>query len=126
MPPETPKLLHDMQTAAQDIADSSAGRTYELFLLDKQLRMAIERAFEIVGQALTKLHKIDPSTATSITDWRAIMGFRNVLIHGYAIVDPAKTWDNRHGIQGAAGTKCQLIRAARGGRSAQTFRVFFE
>jgi len=93
MPPETLKLLHDMQTAAQDIADSSAGRTYELFLLDKQLRMAIERAFEIVGQALTKLHKIDPSTATSITDWRAIMGFRNVLIHGYAIVDPAKTWD---------------------------------
>ena len=49
--------------------------------------------FEIIGEALTQLRKIDRKPAESITDWRAIIGFRNVLIHGYAIVNPDKTWD---------------------------------
>lgn len=31
--------------------------------------------------------------AESITDWQSIIGFRNVLIHGYSKIDPARTWD---------------------------------
>jgi uncharacterized protein with HEPN domain len=53
----------------------------------------VERCFEIVGEALSQLRKIDPATAQRITDWQAIIGFRNVLIHGYVQVDDAKTWD---------------------------------
>lgn len=53
----------------------------------------MERCFEIVGEALSQLRKIDPATAQRITDWQAIIGFRNVLIHGYVQVDDAKTWD---------------------------------
>ena len=41
----------------------------------------------------TELRKIDPITTQRITDWQAIIGFRNVLIHGYGQVDDAKTWD---------------------------------
>ena len=55
--------------------------------------MAVERGFEIIGEALSQLHKLDPSTAESLTDWRAIIGFRNVLIHGYGQVNHNKTWD---------------------------------
>jgi uncharacterized protein with HEPN domain len=93
MPPESLKLLTDMQQGAADIAEFAAGKTFENFLADKQLRMAVERAFEIVGEALSQLRRIDPSAAERITDWRAIIGFRNVLIHGYGQVDHAKTWD---------------------------------
>jgi uncharacterized protein with HEPN domain len=93
MPPEVLKLLKDMQDAANDIAAFAAGKSFDAFRQDKQLRRAIERCFEIVGEALSQLRKIDPIATQRITDWQAIIGFRNVLIHGYGQVDDAKTWD---------------------------------
>jgi len=93
MQPELLKLLHDMRDAAADVTGFAAGHSFADYLADKQLRMAVERGFEIVGEALSRLYKADPATAQRITDWRAIIGFRNVLIHGYAQVDHSKTWD---------------------------------
>jgi uncharacterized protein with HEPN domain len=93
MQPETRKLLEDMRDAARGVTIIITGRTIEQYRGDLQLRWAVERGFEILGEALTQLRKINPATAQSITDWRAIIGFRNVLIHGYAIVDADKTWD---------------------------------
>ena len=90
---ESAKLLEDIRVAAADALDMAAHRTFDEYLADKQLRYAVERCFEIAGEALTQLNKIDPLLAQSITDWRAIIGFRNVLIHGYAIVRHDKTWD---------------------------------
>ena len=90
---ESAKLLEDIRKASEDALDMARGNTYEDYLRNKQLRYAIERCFEMAGEALTQLNKIDPQTAQSITDWRAIIGFRNVLIHGYAIVRHDKTWD---------------------------------
>jgi uncharacterized protein with HEPN domain len=55
--------------------------------------MAVERAFEIIGEALTQLRKRDSATAESITDWPAIISFRNVLIHGYGVINDSRTWD---------------------------------
>ena len=55
--------------------------TFANYQNDRRLRWAVERGFEIIGEALTQLNKIDPSTAQSITDWQAIIGFRNILIH---------------------------------------------
>src|SRR5580700_8479850 len=93
MPPEALKLLEDMRQAAKDVMAMVDGKSVETYRTNKQLRWAVERGFEIIGEALTQLRKIDAKTAESITDWRAIIGFRNVLIHGYAIVNPDKTWD---------------------------------
>ena len=93
MTPETLKLLTDMREAATDVANFVTGKTIEQYRTDKQLRMAVERGFEIIGEALSRLRKIDPTTAERITDWRAIIGFRNVLIHAYGVIDHAKTWD---------------------------------
>ena len=93
MRPESKKLLEDMRRASSSIAKIVLGRTIEQFRAEQELRWAVERGFEIVGEALSQLRKIDPSLAESITDWRAIIGFRNVLIHGYSVVDADKTWD---------------------------------
>jgi uncharacterized protein with HEPN domain len=93
MPPEVLKLLTDMQETASDIAAFAVGKFFGDFQKENQTRMAIERGFEIVGEAFTQLRKIDPTTAEQISDLRAIIGFRNVLIHGYGQVDHAKTWD---------------------------------
>lgn len=90
---ETIKLLEDMGQAARSVATIIQGKTIEQFKADIQFRWAVKRGFEIVGEALTQLRKFDSSTAESITDWRAIIGFRHVLIHGYAVVNSDKTWD---------------------------------
>ena len=90
---ESAKLLEDIRVAAGDALSMAAGKTYEEYVANKQLRYAVERCFEIAGEALSQLNKVDPTLAQRITDWRAIIGFRNVLIHGYAVVQHDKTWD---------------------------------
>lgn len=82
-----------MRLAATKIARFTAGRSFEEYGQDEQLQWSVERGFEIIGEALSKLSKADPDTATRITEWRQIISFRNVLIHGYATVSHRTTWD---------------------------------
>jgi uncharacterized protein with HEPN domain len=56
------------------------------------LRMAVERAFDIIGEALTQLSRLDNSPANKITDLRSIIGFLNILIHVYAQIDDQIVW----------------------------------
>jgi uncharacterized protein with HEPN domain len=93
MSPESRKLLEDMSDAARDIASFAGRRTLPEYLADKQLRWSVERGFEIIGEALTQLSKVDRATGERITDHRKITSFRNVLIHAYGRIDDTKTWD---------------------------------
>ncbi|MDQ3404512.1 MAG: DUF86 domain-containing protein [Actinomycetota bacterium] len=56
------------------------------------LRSAIERQFEIVGEALNQLSKIDGEIASAVPELPRIVAFRNILIHGYGTVDDALVW----------------------------------
>jgi len=56
------------------------------------LRQAIERNFEIIGEAIKRLSQHDPEIVARIGDHRQIIAFRNVLIHGYDLVDHALVW----------------------------------
>jgi len=57
------------------------------------LRAATERHFEIIGEALGQLARLDPDVASRISDHRRIIAFRNVLIHGCADIDHRLVWD---------------------------------
>ena len=52
----------------------------------------MEREFEIIGEALNRLHKIDPALANQIPAHRRIIAFRNLLAHGYDSVDHEIVW----------------------------------
>lgn len=54
------------------------------------LRSAVERQFEVVGEALSRLHKVDADLAERIPDYRRIIAFRN--IHGYATIRNDTVW----------------------------------
>lgn len=89
---EARKYLFDMQQAAELIARFTAGRTFEDYAADPMLRSAVERQFEILGEALGKLKKLDLELAGHISDHRRIIAFRNVLIHGYDVVLNEVVW----------------------------------
>ncbi len=85
-------LLWDARDAATAIAVMTAGKSFADFDSDLVLRSAVERQFEILGEALGQLARLDPMLAARIPDLRQIVAFRNVLIHGYALIDRARVW----------------------------------
>lgn len=89
MHPRAPKLLEDIRNAADFVRTVTRGVDLERFKKDRLLRQAVERNFEIIGEAARRLEKDDPVTAAGIADFRRIVAFRNVLIHGYDVIDPA-------------------------------------
>ncbi len=86
MRPESAKYLEDIREAGRTILEAPSGRKLADCLGDKLLRLAVERCFEIAGEALRRLDDVDHETAARITDFKRIISFRNVLIHGYSLV----------------------------------------
>jgi len=92
MHPDTGKLLWDAQQAAERVARFTATKSFADYEADDFLRSAVERQFEIVGEALNQLSRLDPAAAATIAELPRIVAFRNVLIHGYASVDNRIVW----------------------------------
>jgi uncharacterized protein with HEPN domain len=93
MEPKTPKFLEDIRDAAAFVRQATHGKTLDDYRHDRLLRQAVERNFEIIGEAVGRLAKIDPTIAARIGQHAQIIAFRNLLIHGYDLVDDAQVWD---------------------------------
>ena len=89
---ETNKYLQDIAQAAELIAQFTGGKTFDDYTADAMLRAAVERQFEIIGEALVQLTKRDPAVAARIGEYQRIIAFRNLLIHGYNNVDNLLVW----------------------------------
>ena len=90
---EAKKCLEDARQAAELILQFTAGKSFANYDSDPLLRSAVERQFEIIGEAVNRLGKIDPTIATGLPDAPRIVAFRNILIHGYDVVDNHVVWD---------------------------------
>jgi uncharacterized protein with HEPN domain len=84
--------LFDVQAAGQRLQRFASGKTLDQYLGDELLRAGVERQFEIIGEALTRLTKLFPDVAARITDCRRIVNFRNLLIHGYDQIHDDLVW----------------------------------
>ena len=94
MPPRDLRMyLYDVTRAAERIARLTEGKTLADYQADENLRLIVERSFEIMGEALRQAADAQPSLQTRITKLRRIIDFRNTLIHAYHMVDPAIVWD---------------------------------
>ena len=89
---EVRKYLYDMQQATRALDEFTAGKSFADYQANALLRAAVERQFEIIGEALSRLAKLEPQTAARISDHRRIISFRNILIHGYADIDNRIVW----------------------------------
>jgi uncharacterized protein with HEPN domain len=92
MQPKTPKLLDDIRDAAAFVRQATEGKSLEIYRTDRLLRQAVERNFEIIGEAVSRLARTDLAAAARIGDHPQIIAFRNILIHGYDLIDNAQVW----------------------------------
>ena len=90
--PAAAKYLWDARRAGNKIVRFIACRTFGDYLTDDMMRAAVERQFEIVGEAFAGPRRADPALAALIPDLARISTFRNVLIHGHATVDDQLVW----------------------------------
>ncbi len=96
MKPTLKKRLLDALDACHAIQDFVAGRTFADYERNLMLRSAVERQFEIIGEALNQAEIDHPELATLIPDIRRIIGLRNRVIHGYDSVDDQLLWQTVH------------------------------
>ena len=89
---KTRKLLFDVLDSGRAIQHWRLGRSYAEYLSDRQFRRAVEREFEIIGEALNRLGQEDAGVASQVAELPRIVAFRNRIIHGYDSVDDATVW----------------------------------
>lgn len=90
---EHAKYLYDIQYASGLLAEFVQGKTWQDHEANAMLRAAAERQFEIIGEALAQLARRNGALVEGISEYRRIIAFRNLLIHGYAQVDDRLVWD---------------------------------
>ncbi len=90
---ETRKSLHDVARAAGDIQSYTGRMSFAEFKADGMIQAAVERKFEIIGEALNRIDSDEPDVLERISDHRRIIGFRNVIAHGYDVVDVEIVWE---------------------------------
>lgn len=91
MKDEIIKLLFDIKEATDSIFEYlGEKRDFLAYSENKMLQRAVEREFEIIGEAVNKILKMDPDFP--IQNARRIVDLRNLVIHGYDKVDNAIIW----------------------------------
>ena len=90
---KTPKLLEDIRDSATFILEAVASLTLETYARDRIRRQAVERNFEIIGEALNRLSRVNSQVSRRIGPAPQIISFHNILVHGYDVVDHEVVWE---------------------------------
>jgi uncharacterized protein with HEPN domain len=88
---EIKKYLFDIQESIDSI-EKYLGykRDFNIYLSDKMLRRAVEREFEIIGEAMSRIEKLD--STINISSKKQIISMRHRVIHGYDKIDNEIIW----------------------------------
>ncbi len=92
MNPEVRVRLGHVLQAIDAIEEFVAGLGFNQYLTSLIHRSAVERQFEIIGEALNTASRLDPRLENEIGDLRDIINLRHRVIHGYEVVDDSVIW----------------------------------
>ena len=85
------KYLVDIQLVIEELETFfPEEKRFEKFNNDKLIRRAVERIFELIGEALRKYKNLN--SEIEITNAKEIIGLRNIIAHAYDSVDYPKLW----------------------------------
>jgi uncharacterized protein with HEPN domain len=86
--------VEDAVMACEFILQFVQDMTAEDFYADSKTKAAVERKIEVIGEALNRIKVIDYNKLAKIDNWREIIGFRNVIAHGYDVVEDSIVWES--------------------------------
>ncbi len=92
MQPESAKYLYDILKACEAILQFTEGKDFKDYEEDLLLRSGVERQFMIIGEALNQAVGDDPEIEDLIPESREIINLRNIIVHGYAVVENKTIW----------------------------------
>ncbi len=85
------KYILDIKESVASIEDFLGDtRDFKVYKSNKMLKRAIEREFEIIGEAMSRIDKID--SQIEISSKSQIISMRNRVIHGYDKIDDEIIW----------------------------------
>lgn len=103
-------FLWDVREAARAIQSFTVGLDATAYVSNELVQAAVERKFEVIGEALNQLTKLDATLAARIPDVPQVVAFRNQLIHGYATINPGTVWNiAQHALPGLLSTVQALL-----------------
>jgi uncharacterized protein with HEPN domain len=85
-------LLADIHTSITNILEFTKGMTFEMYESDIRTKHAVERNFEIIGEAASRVPDEYKSVYSGI-EWRILKDFRNFIIHEYFGINDQIVWD---------------------------------
>lgn len=83
--------LWDMLDSARTICDFVSGISFNQYMQDRKLQLAVERAIEIIGEAARRVSESFRSRHPEIP-WQNIIAQRNVLAHEYGEIKQELIW----------------------------------
>jgi len=74
------------------LLEFTKGMTLEMYESDIKTRFAVERNFEIIGEAAARISE-DFKMSHPEIEWRILKDFRNFIIHEYFGINNEIIWD---------------------------------
>ena len=96
MPRKLEAYIEEILRSISEIETFITGMDFTMYSQDEKTKSAVERKLLNIGEALNQACQINQSIENKITDFRKIIGFRNILVHGYFGVDDTLVWDVIH------------------------------
>jgi uncharacterized protein with HEPN domain len=92
MRPKTAAALFDIRIAVERVRETVATTNLKEFEASWIVQSAVERQFEILGEALTRIKSLEPAIFEEIPDASKVISLRNLIAHGYDAVDSKVLW----------------------------------
>ena len=90
---EAKSLLFDVIVGCKHIDEFTVSIDFDDYDRSDLIRSAVERQFMIIGEAINKLKIVDADIYSMIPHASQIVGFRNILVHGYNAVSNQLVWE---------------------------------
>ena len=84
--------LYDIVQSCQNIRTFTQPIDFQTYTADLLIKSAVERQFIIIGEALNRIKRLDTRVYNQIAHAEQIVGFRNILVHGYDIISDQLVW----------------------------------
>ncbi len=95
MKPEIKTYSYDIKEAIELIEIFIQNNNdFDDYKNDIKTKKAVEREFEIIGEAVDRINKLGSNTA--ISNKRKIINMRNKISHGYDMISDATMWATIH------------------------------